>query len=263
MAWSAAPSSFDAPRNPYGLPMGNADDDGSTVLSPEELARIGKLVALGELTPGVAHELNNPLFAILGLVDFLLAEAEPGSRAHRRLTVVHETAWEMREIVRALIDFAREPGEGSAPFDLAESVRATLALVRRTTSAKDVELVERLSAEPLTVRGSRNQIRQCLLHLLANAGTALPRGGTVTVELTGGAGWATLALSDSGPGIPDELRTEVFEPFFTTRKGGSGLGLAACRAIAESHGGTLKLGPSGGGAVFVLRLPVSTEAGAR
>jgi signal transduction histidine kinase len=262
MAWPAAYTPFDVPRNPLDLPRVNVPDEQS-VPDPEELARAGKLVALGELTPGVAHELNNPLFAVLGLVDFLLAESEPGSRAHRRLTVVHETAEEMRGILRALIDFAREPGGRIGPVELVETVRETVALVRRTTFAKDVELMERLGTGPVVVQGSRNELRQCVIHLLANACAVLKNGGTVTVELTRREGCADVTVSDTGPGIPEALQGAVFEPFFTTKTGGSGLGLAAGRAIAESHGGTLELDASRPGATFVLRLPVSGEAPAR
>jgi signal transduction histidine kinase len=259
MAWPAASHSLDAPRNRLGLSVVNVPDRES---SPEleELARAGKLVALGELTPGLAHELSNPLFAILGLVDFLLAESEPGSRAHRRLIVVQETAQDMRGILRALVDFAREPGGPIGPVELVETVRETVALVRRTTFAKDVEVEERLGNVPVVVQGSRNELRQCVIHLLTNACAALPDGGTVAVELLQRDGWAVATVSDSGPGVPDALKSAIFEPFFTTRSAGGGLGLAAGRAIAERHGGTLELDASGPGATFVLRLPLTGEA---
>jgi two-component system NtrC family sensor kinase len=226
----------------------------------DDLVRAGKAAALGELTTGVAHELNNPLFAILALVDFLVTEAEPGSRAHRRLLVVRDTAAEMREVLRAVLDFAREPADARGPVELAETVRQTVELIRRTSSAKDVELQVRLPSDTVVVVGSRNQIRQALLHLLANACAAMPGGGTLSIGLDHGEGWATVSVADSGPGIPAELRERIFEPFFTTRPGGSGLGLAACRAIAEGHGGMLELDARGQGATFLLRLPAADGA---
>jgi signal transduction histidine kinase len=91
----------------------------------------------------------------------------------------------------------------------------------------------------------------------------MPGGGTLRVELDSRDGWATVTVTDSGPGVPAELRERIFEPFFTTRPGGSGLGLAASRAIAESHGGTLELDAEARGATFVLRLPVAAEAEGR
>jgi signal transduction histidine kinase len=262
MAWPAAFSSNDAPKTAACLPPVNVPERREALPVGDDLVRTGKLVALGELTPGVAHELNNPLFAILGLVDLLLAESEHGSRAHRRLGVVRETAQDLREVVRALVDFAREPAADVAPVELVETVRETVSLFRRTAAAKDVELEELVGTEPVVVHGSRNEIRQCLVHLLSNACAALPDGGAVEVELTRSGRWATVTLSDSGPGIPDELRDAIFEPVVTTRATGNGLGLAAARSIAERHGGTLELDAAGPGAVFVLRIPVAGEAAA-
>ncbi|MDQ3823015.1 MAG: ATP-binding protein [Actinomycetota bacterium] len=223
------------------------------------LVRAAKAAALGDLTRGLAHELNNPLFAILGLVDFLVADAEPGSRAHRRLTVVRETALEMRELLRAVLDFAREPAGVLGRVDLGETVRQTVELARRSSASEDVDLEVHVPADALTVLASRNEVRQALLHLLANAFAALPGGGTLTVGLDVDGRWARVSVADSGPGVPADLRDRIFEPFFTTRADGSGLGLAACRAIAESHGGTLELAAGEGGATFVLRLPLADE----
>ena len=230
--------------------------------SGDELTRAGKVAALGELTRGLAHELNNPLFAILGLVDFLVAEAEPASRGHHRLTVVRETALEMRELLRAVLDFARESVDARGHVDLVETVRETAELARRLSALKDVELDLRMSEDEVVVVASRNQVRQALLHLLANAFAALPGGGAVTVEVDRDDGWAVVGVADSGRGVPAGLRERIFEPFFTTRPDGSGLGLAACRAIAETHGGTLELVPDGSGATFVLRLPLGPESDA-
>jgi signal transduction histidine kinase len=252
----AIPVVVHAFRNTASVP--HVNDGRATRSSPtrDDLLRAGKAAALGELTPGVAHELNNPLFAILGLVDFLVAEAEPDSRAHRRLTVVRDTALEMRAVLRGLLDFARESADTHALVDLAETVRETVEFVRQTSSAKDVELVERLPSQEIAVFGSRNQLRQALLHLLTNAHAALPGGGLVTVALEERGAWARLTVADSGDGVPAELRERIFEPFFTTRPGGSGLGLAAARAIAERHGGTLELRAADEGTRFVLELPL-------
>jgi signal transduction histidine kinase len=238
------------------MPEVNDWADARSSPSRDDLVRAGKAAALGELTPGVAHELNNPLFAILGLVDFVIAEAEPGSRAHRRLTVVRDTALEMRAALRALLDFTREPADTHALVDLAETVHQTAEFVRQTSSAKDVELVVSVSTDAFAVLGNRNQLRQALLHLLTNAYAAVPGGGLVTVALERNGGWARVTVTDSGDGIPPELCERIFEAFFTTRPNGSGLGLAAARAVAEGHGGTLELGDDCEGATFILELPL-------
>ena len=242
------------------------DEAGRTTPAPgaDELIRAGKVAALGELTPGLAHELNNPLLAILGLAEFLLAEAEPGSRANRRLAIVRETALELRAILRTVVAFAREPADTWGPVDLRDTIRRTLELVRRTSAARDVELVESVGADEAVVAGSRNQLAQCVLHLLTNACGALPEGGTVRIELGRRDGWATVAVSDTGTGIPAALRRRIFEPFFSTMPSSTGLGLPAARAIAERHGGTLELdGPArDAGTTFTLRIPLSAEEAA-
>ena len=228
----------------------------------DDVVRAAKAAALGELTRGAAHELNNPLLAILGLVDLLVGDAEEGTRAHRRLTVVRETALEMRAVLRALLEFAREGGDSRERVDLGDTVRQTVELVRRTSSARDVELVERIPQGTLAVVGSPSQIGQAVLHLLVNAYAALPAGGKVLVDVEAGGGRATVTVSDTGDGIPVELAERVFEPFFTTRPDGSGLGLSASRAIAESHGGGLELRAQDRGTTFVLTLPLADEASA-
>jgi signal transduction histidine kinase len=258
MIRSAALGVDDALRKEFELP--DVNEPGPPA-SGDELRRAGKLAALGELTPGVAHELNNPLFAVLGLLDLALADAQPGSPAHRRLTVARETAMEMRATLRTLVGFAREPADAHGPVELRDALRETVDLARRTSSASDVEIVARLGEDDVSVFGSRNELRQCVLHLLANARAAMPGGGTITVELRQEGGWATVTVADSGAGVPVGLEERIFEAFFTTQPTGSGLGLAAGRAIAKSHGGSLELRPAaGGGSSFVLRLPVARKS---
>src|SRR5581483_9528394 len=108
----------------------------------QQLVQSGKLAAIGELAAGVAHEINNPLFAILGLTEFLLKEAETGSKARERLELIQETGLEIKEIVRGLLDFARENAEERHTVDLGDVVRSTVELVRRTNAHKGVELVD-------------------------------------------------------------------------------------------------------------------------
>ena len=222
------------------------------------LIQSGKLAAIGELASGVAHEINNPLFAILGLVEFLLRDAEEGTKAHERLLLIQQTGLEIKEIVKALLDFARERVDDHRPIFLRDVVRETVELLRRTSAVKDVEIVERYLGEPAQTAGSPNQIKQVVLNLLTNAQQAMPDGGTVTVTVEVHDDWVTASVSDTGSGIEPDVLQRIFEPFFTTKRdvGGTGLGLAVSHGIAEMHGGTL-LAESrpGEGATFRLRLP--------
>jgi signal transduction histidine kinase len=236
-----------SPVNEGSGPVGGAP-------SSDELARAGKATLLGQLLSGVTHELNNPLLAVLGLVDLLAADAQPESQAQRRLTLLRETALEMRATVRGLLDFAREPAGDDGPFDLAAAAREALDFAGRTSAAKGVELVSDLPSEPVPVSGSRPRLEQALLHLLANAYDAVAGEGTITLALTREGNEAAVTVSDSGGGVPADIRDRVFDPFFTTKADRSGLGLSAARAIAVLHGGRLELRE---GSTFVLTLPVS------
>jgi len=229
----------------------------------QRLIQSGKLASIGELAAGVAHEINNPLFAILGLVEFLLLDAEPDTKAHERLALIQETALEIKEIVRALLDFARERSDELSLISLNDVAAQTVELMRRTSAAKQVEIVEIIGDEDVPVEATANQLKQIFVNLISNAKQALKEaGGTITVEVgrDGDCAWAE--VRDDGPGMPEHVSARIFEPFFTTRRdsGGTGLGLSVSLGIAESHGGSLVVDENeGGGATFRLQLPIARE----
>jgi len=255
----------DADNHPYAAVMLITDQSERRNFE-QRLIQSGKLASIGELAAGVAHEINNPLFAILGLVEFLLMEADPGTKARDRLEVIQGTALEIKEIVRALLDFARECSDELSLISLNDVAAQTVELMRRTSAAKQVEIVECTGAADVPVEASANQLKQIFVNLISNAKQALKdSGGTITVEVgrDGDIAWAE--VRDDGPGVSEQVRARVFEPFFTTRRdsGGTGLGLSVSLGIAESHGGSLVVDETpGGGATFRLQLPVATEAGA-
>ena len=228
----------------------------------QQLVQSGKLAAIGELAAGVAHEINNPLFAILGLTEFLLKEAEPGSKALQRLELIQQTGLEIKEIVRALLDFARENAEERHVVTLEDVVQSTVDLVRRTNAHKGVELVDSYDASGAPVTASPNQLKQIFLNLIANARQAMPNGGTVHVDVRQDGDWVVASVGDDGPGIEPAVLERIFEPFFTTKRltGGTGLGLSVSLGIAEAHGGSLTVSSDPGrGATFTLRLPIAAE----
>jgi PAS domain S-box-containing protein len=228
----------------------------------QQLVQSGKLAAIGELAAGVAHEINNPLFAILGLTEFLLKEAEPGSKAKSRLELIQQTGLEIKEIVRALLDFARENAEERHVVLMEDVVQSTVDLIRRTNSHKGVEIVDSYDESCGHINASPNQLKQIFLNLIANARQAMPNGGTVEIDVRRDGDFVLTNVRDDGPGIEPELIERVFEPFFTTKRssGGTGLGLSVSLGIAESHGGTLTVSSElGHGTEFALRLPVVPE----
>ena len=229
----------------------------------QQLIQSGKLASIGELAAGVAHEINNPLFAILGLVEFLLIETEPGTKAHERLTLIQGTAYEIKEIVRALLDFARERADERTVVCLDYIAAQTVELMRKTSAAKQVDIVERFPDLSTPVEASASQLKQIFVNLISNAKHALKDGGgTITVEVGRDADSAWAEVRDTGPGLSPEVAARVFEPFFTTRRdiGGTGLGLSVSLGIAQAHGGSLVVDSAPGeGATFRLRLPLAEE----
>ena len=226
----------------------------------EALLEAGRLSALGELVRGLTHEINNPLFGLLGIVEVLLADLEPGSPAYSRLSLVQQSGLEIKQITRALLRFARSEPEDNGAFSLQRVAGEVVELVRCTSSDKNFEVREDYCPEPLDVSGSPARVGQVFLSLLVNAHQAMPAGGVATVRLERDGGWAVASVTDAGDGIDPGIRKHMFEPFSTT-KAGTGLGLAASLEIARAHGGDLGVISSvGTGATLVLRLPLDGGA---
>jgi signal transduction histidine kinase len=219
-----------------------------------------RLVSVGQLAGGLAHEINNPLFAILGTVEFMLEDAPPGSPLRDRLERIERAGLEIRGAVRALVDFAREPASERDAHSLMEICRRTVRLVRLATLAKLVEIVEIYPGAPVDVEGSSSQLTQILLALIVNAQQAQPDGGEVELVVERRGDEALVHVHDRGPGIDEADRERVFEPFFTTKgsQGAGGLGLSVALALARLQGGAIDVaGRAGGGATFTLRLPLA------
>jgi PAS domain S-box-containing protein len=226
----------------------------------QQMVQSGRLAAIGELAAGVAHEINNPLFAILGLVEFLLKEVEPGTKAHDRLRLVQQTGLEIKDVVRALLDFARERSDELELVELRDVLEQTVDLVRRTTLRKEIELVERYAPGSTIAFASPGQLKQVVLNLVTNAQQAMNDTGTITVELAREGDRAVVRVTDTGPGIAADVVDRIFDPFFTTKRelGGTGLGLSLSQSIVDAHGGTLTASsPPGGGAEFAFTLPLA------
>jgi two-component system NtrC family sensor kinase len=230
-----------------------------------QLIQSEKLAAVGQLVSGVAHELNNPLTSIAGLAEFLQERQAfaPAEREHLR--VIHEQAERAGRIVRNLLTFARKGSPGSEGFDLNDMTQRTARLVAYELELRGIRLVEELRAEPLPIRGNRDELQQVLVNLVTNAGHALrdlpgdaPKVITLSTALEGD--FAVVRVRDTGSGVPEPLVPRLFTPFFTTKEPGegTGLGLSLSYRIAQSHGGKLsyRTGP-GGGAEFTLALPVA------
>jgi len=223
------------------------------------LVQAEKLAALGQLAAAVAHEVRSPLAVIRSAAQGL-AESLPTDdpEARRAYTFITAEIDRLGTVVNSLLAFARPLRVEPAAVSVHDLFDRALLLAHDELAGKALRVRRDEPATLPPVRADSDLICQVLLGLLANAAEAAPAGGEVALVAAATDGTVELAVADSGPGVPPDLRARIFEPFFTTRPRGTGLGLAVARHIVEAHGGRIDVGEgAGGGARFTLRLPVA------
>jgi two-component system NtrC family sensor kinase len=221
------------------------------------MLQIERMASLGQLAATVAHELNNPLSGILTYAKLLLRRAakDQGSAPQELEFIANETQ-RCGQIVSDLLLFARRGIGEVADHDLAELAREAIRVVEHHIELHRVTLTRNL--EPVTVACDGAQIRQALVALLVNAIEAMPQGGDLEVSARPDIGGAVLVVVDTGMGINPEDRPHIFEPFYTSKSGGKGvgLGLSVVYGIVSRHGGTINVESTPGeGATFTIHLP--------
>ena len=222
----------------------------------EQVNQSAKLAAVGKLAAGVAHEINNPLTGVLAYAEDLRDDAAPGDERRADYEVIIRETLRCRAIVRSLLDYSRQEEPVFQTGDLSDVVRKTVTLVEKLPNFRDVDLRVDLGRESLPVDADHRQLQQVLLNLIINALDAMDGDGTIAIQTGHEAGKAFASVSDSGPGIPDQEKSRIFEPFYTT-KATTGLGLSVSWGIVERHRGTIELRDSRlGGACFSIVLPL-------
>ena len=232
----------------------------------DALAQSEKMSALGTLLAGVAHELNNPLSVVVGVSTLMEQQlaGRPGEQAGR----VRDAAERCARIVRTFLSMARQRSTVRAPTQLNELVRHALELLSYPLRSAGVEADAELDPSLPRIDADPDQLTQVLVNLVVNGQQAMmdqegPRRLLVRTRFDEGARELTVEVSDSGPGVPAELRGRIFEPFFTTKAHGvgTGIGLAVCHGMVSGHGGRIEVGESdGGGARFLVTLPRTASA---
>jgi two-component system NtrC family sensor kinase len=230
-----------------------------------KLMNTEKLAAVGQLVSGVAHEVNNPLTAIMGFADLMLENPKLPEAVHQDLRVIMMEAQRTKEIVQNLLSFARQMPPQREPVDLNAVLRRTIALRSYDFSSHGVDVIERLE-EPLPhIIGDAHQLQQVFLNILNNAYDAVretDRRGRIEITTTRENDVVHVGFKDNGPGIANAER--IFDPFFTTKDvgKGTGLGLSICYGIVHAHGGEIVSQNNSGsmGATFCLKLPIMPEA---
>jgi PAS domain S-box-containing protein len=223
----------------------------------DQLVKKEKLAVLGKLSGGVGHELRNPLGAIKNVGYFLtMALENPDEDIREMIDILNKEVARSEDIISSLLDFARPKVPVLAKVDMNQVMNETL---KRFPVPQNVTLINTLNSTLPRIRADSNQLIQVFGNLVTNAYQAMPEGGILTITSTEHKpGWIALSVEDTGAGISDENMKKIFEPLFTTKAKGIGLGLVVIKTIIEAHGGRIEVkSEAGKGAVFTVVLPIS------
>ena len=234
----------------------------------EQYAQIEKLSALGELASGVAHDFNNTLAGILGRAQLLLSTDDP-ERVKRGLEIIIKTARDGAKTIKRIQDFARQRRDHDFQpvsvdqllLDVREITRPRWKS-RAEASSVHINLELQLGSDNALVMGDESELREVLVNMVFNAVDAMPQGGTLTLSTREANGEVEVRIRDTGTGMTEDVRSRVFDPFYTTKgKGGLGLGLAVSYGIVRRHEGALEVeSEPGSGTCFRIKLPVARGA---
>jgi len=221
-----------------------------------QLERRKRLAALGEMAAGLAHEIRNPLGGIQLYAGLLRKDLQDRPALLKVVEKIISGVQLLDRLVNDVLSLAQTVQLQTSQVDVAQIVRSTVELVRPKLAESSVQLVADLPDEIPAVMGDRNMLSRALLNLVLNAVEAAGVEGKVQVRIRTERHWVRIEVIDSGPGVPPQLLDKIFNPFFTTKDCGTGLGLAMVHRIAEAHEGSVSVSnlPQGG-ACFVLSLP--------
>ncbi len=239
---------------------------GSLERQRQELLRAERLAAVGRISAHITHEIRNPLNSLGLNAELLAEELEPGASAEARalLRAITGEVDRLNAVAEEYLRFARLPRPVMAREDLNEILGGLLDFVAPELTAAGVSVTRELAADLLPVWADEGQLRAVFLNLLRNSREAMPGGGTIGVRTVRAAdGGAEVTVSDSGSGIPPEQLERIFDPFFSTKSGGTGLGLAFTLQVLTEHGGTIRCRSEvGRGTTFSVNIPPAPADGA-
>ncbi len=222
-----------------------------------ELSR--RMAAIGRLTSGVGHEVKNPINAIVVHLELLKSKlGDTSAPAARHLEIIDAEIHRLDRVVQMLVDFTRPVELQLREQDLRSVINDVLALAAEELSTHNISLVSQMPPNPLMANCDADLLKQAALNVIQNGAHAMPEGGTLEVSLAEDRKFAVLRISDQGSGIPDEIKDKIFDLYFTTKSGGSGIGLAMTYRIVQLHHGSIEVqSDAGRGTEFLLRIPLA------
>jgi signal transduction histidine kinase len=241
-------------------------DQESVEVIESELELSRRMAAIGRLTSGVGHEVKNPINAIVVHLELLKTKlGDTGASASRHLEVIDSEIHRLDRVVQTLVDFSRPVEVKLVEYDLRHVVADVVTLAGAEMSTRQVLLNSRLPAYPVVAKVDVDLLKQAVLNVVQNGAQAMPEGGRLEVFLFEEGKSAVIQVEDQGGGISEELRERIFDLYFTTKKGGSGIGLAMTYRILQLHHGSIDVQSElGRGSVFQLRIPLpATDRGRR
>lgn len=234
------------------------EDISSRVQLEEQLQISEKMASIGLLAAGVAHEVNTPLTGISSFTQMLLESAKPDDPATPVLEKIERQTFRAAKIVSGLLNLARPAQVDSGPCDLNAVINDVLSLLEHQFRTGSIQVRKELASASPSVQGIEHKLQQVFLNLFLNARDAMPRGGWLTIITREDPQSALVEVADTGSGIPAELLSRIYDPFFTTKDigKGTGLGLSIAYGIVQEHGGTITCDSQvGQGTRFTIRLP--------
>jgi PAS domain S-box-containing protein len=224
-----------------------------------ELSR--RLAAIGRLTSGVAHEVKNPINAIVIHLEILrerMLQLDPETRRH--MDIINSEIHRLDRVVKTLVDFSRPVELKLCVLDLRSLAAEVVALAEPEACSHNVEIVHDFGQQPLPIRVDTDLIKQAVLNVVINGVQAMPEGGTLSLRAFATSQAAVLEVHDTGAGVSPEIRDKIFNLYFTTKKSGSGIGLALTFRAMQLHNGVLDLdSESGQGTTFRFMLPLTVK----
>jgi two-component system NtrC family sensor kinase len=226
----------------------------------DQLRHADRLATIGQLAAGVAHEINEPLANILGFAQLARKAPELPNQVAGDLEKIVKNCLFAREIIHELLTFARQMTPEMTRVKLNQVVTGGLYFLESRCAKAGIEVVRKLDPELPEISADSSQLQQVIVNLVVNAVQAMPNGGKLTIETHNGGNYVSLIVRDTGGGMSEAVKKNLFTPFFTTKDvdQGTGLGLAVVHGIVSSHGGTIRVTSKvGQGTCFEIQLPVN------